>query len=96
MRFITALYIALQFFTVGCSTVSRQVPDTHLVAPENVTQSQATMDQYACSRYSYWEHGKILDQTYYDACMNTKGYKEVTTTRTVTERKFLGIIDSNW
>lgn len=65
------LFLAL----TACSTTSTRYD---LTDPQGRAESRVVLDKRDCSKYSYMFHGnntvKILDQEFYYACMQEKGY----------------------
>jgi hypothetical protein len=65
-------YVVMLLVLSGCATVPKQ---PKLIDPNNRSQSQRVIDSRSCTKFIYGMGNVALDQEYYDACMDLKGYK---------------------
>ncbi len=65
-------YLVILVLFSGCATVP---PQQKLIDQRNRSQSERVVDSRSCTRFIYGMGTTSLDQEYYDACMDLKGYK---------------------
>lgn len=57
----------------GCA--SAPLTERKLFDPSNRSYSQRVLDTRACTRYLFGMYSMTVDQEYFDACMDLRGYK---------------------